>query len=122
MPPSLPRLLPNAFLGLLLIALTLSAPLIAQTADPAADGLLAEARRLVAAGDADGALRELGLLVERFAQDRHAPTAWLEIARLRRDRGEKTAAIAAIERLAADFPRAPANAEAQVLRLSLIHI
>ncbi len=78
---------------------------VAVAQDPAAERLYAEARRLLDAGDGDGARDELQLLVQQFPGDRLAPRALLEIAESLHARGDLQATRAALERLRSQYGR-----------------
>ncbi len=75
--------------------------------DPAAERLYREASRMEDAGDQEGALEELLLLVQQFPGDQLAPRALLQAVELRSARGDLAGAEAVLRNLLDTYPRTP---------------
>ena len=84
--------------------------------DPAAERLYREASRMEDAGDQEGALEELLLLVQQFPKDRLAPRALLQAVELRSARGDTEGAEAVLRALLDTYPRTPEAAAGFVLQ------
>lgn len=109
-----PRRLCTALFLLLASAAWTTGDVLAQ--DPAAERLYREASRMEDAGDQEGALEELLLLVQQFPQDRLAPQALLQAVELRAGRGDTAGAYSVLKRLLDDYPRSPEAAAGFVLQ------
>lgn len=91
-------------------------PSLVQAQDPAAERLYREASRMEDAGDQEGALEELLLLVQQFPQDELAPRALLQAVELRSARGDLPGAESVLQRLLDTYPRTPEAAAGFVLQ------
>lgn len=106
--------------GWLWLAVWMVSPLIwaahAMAQDPAAERLYREASRMEDAGDQEGALEELLLLVQQFPQDQLAPRALLQAVELRSARGDLPGAESVLRNLLDTYPRTPEAAAGFVLQ------
>ncbi len=109
----------RALASILLAALLIGTASRAAAQDPAAERLLRQAERFEQAGDTPEAITELELLVSRFADDELAPGALLRIAEIRRDRGERSEATSAADKLVTDYGLSAEAAAALNLKTGL---
>lgn len=73
--------------------------------DPAARRLFQEAQKRIQAGDGNGALTELGLLIQQFPSDVLAPKALLHVVELRRAQLDEPGVDASLKKLLTDYAR-----------------
>lgn len=114
--PFSPAFAAPALAALGLAFLALASPAFAQREDPAARRLYQEAQRRIQAGDDNGALTELGLLIQQFPQDLLASKALLQTLELRRSQQDEAGAEVALKKLLADYPRSADAAAAFVIQ------
>lgn len=107
----------QATLVLLLAGLTV-APASLARADDRPKVLLQAAERRAEEGDAEGAREDYEQLVRQFAESAEAPEALLRIAQSLR--GSPEEALATVDRLLTDYPRAFPAAEALLLKAELM--